>query len=72
MSDIKKKFNISVHGVMTIEDGRIIMSIEDLGDMPLDVILEDFDGREIKITANYDEDYDDYTIVNTNTGEVID
>ena len=72
MSDIKKKFNVSVKGVMTIEDGRIIMSVEELGDIPLDEILEDFDGREVKIQVNYDEDYsDDYAMVNTGTGEVI-
>ena len=72
MSDIKKKFNVSVKGVMTIEDGRIIMSVEELGDIPLDEIREDFDGREVNIKIDYNEDYsDDYAFVNKSTGEVI-
>lgn len=73
MSDVKKKYNVSVKGIMNIEDsGRIIMSVEDLGDIPLDRILDDFDGREIKISVNYDEDYEDTGVeVDPETGEVI-
>lgn len=73
MSDVKKKYNVSVKGIMNIEkNGRIIMSIEDLGDIPLDRILDDFDGREIKISVNYDEDYEDTGVeVDPETGEVI-
>jgi hypothetical protein len=59
MSNVKKKYNVNIKGVLNINsDGRIIMSIEDMGDMPLDEILEDFDGREIKIAVTYDEDYE--------------
>ena len=73
MSDVKKKYNVSVKGTMNIEsNGRIIMSIEDMGDIPLDRILDDFDGREIKLAVNYDEDYEDsYPSVDPETGEVI-
>lgn len=72
MSDVKKKYNVSIKGVMNIdENGRIIMSIEDMGDIPLDRILDDFDGREIKIAVNYDEDYEDEPEVDEETGEVI-
>lgn len=73
MSDVKKKYNVSVKGTMNIEgNGRIIMSIEDMGDIPLDRILDDFDGREIKLAVNYDEDYEDsYVSVDPETGEVI-
>lgn len=73
MSDVKKKYNVSVKGIMNIEpNGRIIMSVEDVGDIPLDRILDDFDGREIKLAANYDEDYEESDIeVDTETGEVI-
>jgi hypothetical protein len=59
MSNVKKKYNVNIKGVLNINaDGRIIMSIEDMGDMPLDEILNDFDGREIKIAVTYDEDYE--------------
>lgn len=73
MSDVKKKYNVSVKGIMNIEpNGRIIMSVEDVGDIPLDRILDDFDGREIKLSANYDEDYEESDVeVDTETGEVI-
>lgn len=72
MSNVKKKYNVSVKGIMNIEpNGRIIMSVEELGDMPLDRILDDFDGREIKLAVNYDEDYEDAIEVDTETGEVI-
>ena len=72
MADVKKKYNVSVKGVMNIEaSGRIIMSVEEMGDIPLDRILDDFDGREIKLAVNYDEDYEDSVEIDTETGEVI-
>lgn len=73
MSDIKKKYNVSVKGIMNIEpNGRIVMSVEDMNDIPLDKILEDFDGREIKLAVNYDEDYEDSSVdVDEDTGEVL-
>ena len=72
MSDVKKKYNVSVKGVMSIEpSGRIIMSVEEMGDIPLDRILDDFNGREVKLAVNYDEDYEDPVEVDAKTGEVI-
>ena len=72
MADVKKKYNVSVKGVMNIEaNGRIVMSVEEMGDIPLDRILDDFDGREIKLAVNYDEDYEDDAVVDVETGEVI-
>ena len=59
MSNVKKKYNVNIKGILNVNsDGRIIMSIEDMGDMPLDEILEDFDGRDVKITLSYEEDYE--------------
>ena len=72
MSDVKKKYNVSVKSVMNInENGRIIMSVEEMGDIPLDRILDDFNGREIKLAVNYDEDYEEAVEIDTDTGEVI-
>ena len=73
MSDVKKNFKVSVKGIMSIENtGRIIMSIEDMGDIALDRILDDFDGREIKMSVTYDEDYEEPQVeVDLDTGEVI-
>ena len=73
MSDIKKKYNVNVKGVINIEpNGRIIMSVEDMGDVPLDRIFDDFDGREVKLALVYDEDYEESEVkVDKETGEVI-
>ena len=73
MSDVKKNFKVSVKGVMNIDsDGRIIMSVEDMGDIPLDHILDDFDGREIKMSVTYDEDYEQPNVdIDLETGEVL-
>ena len=72
MSDVKKNFKVSVKGIMSIEDnGRIIMSVEEMGDIALDTILDDFDGREIKMSVTYDEDYEQPDVdVDLETGEV--
>ena len=59
MSNVKKKYNVNIKGVLNINsDGRIIMAVEDMGDMPLDEILSDFDGRDVKIALSYEEDYE--------------
>lgn len=72
MSNVKKKYNVNIKGVLNItSDGRIVMSIEDIGDMYLDEILEEFDGREVKISVVYDEDYEVESDVDTETGEII-
>ena len=71
MADIKKKYNVNVKGVLNIENnGRIIMSVEDIGDVPLDRIFDDFDGRGVKLALAYDEDYTEPE-VDEETGEVI-
>ena len=59
MSDIKRNFKVSAKGVLNIdEDGRITISVEEEGDYDLSEVLEDFNGREIKLQVTYDEDYD--------------
>lgn len=70
MSDIKRNFKVSAKGVLNIdEDGRITISIEEEGDYDLAKVLEDFNGREIKLQVTYDEDYG--VEVNEDTGEII-
>ena len=70
MSDIKRNFKVSAKGVLNIdEDGRIAISVEEEGDYDLAKVLEDFNGREIKLQVTYDEDYG--IEVNEDTGEII-
>ncbi len=70
MSDIKRNFKVSAKGVLNIdEDGRITISVEDEGDYDLSKVLEDFNGREIKLQVTYDEDYG--VEVDEDSGEII-
>ena len=71
---IVKKYNVSAQGILTIdEDGRLYVSCEDgAQDVSIAKLLEDFDGRQVKISCNYDEEYcEDEVEVDTETGEVI-
>lgn len=71
---IVRKYNVSASGVLSIDaDGRLYVSCEDgAQDVSLAKLLEDFDGRQVKISVNYDEEYsEDEVEVDTETGEVI-
>ena len=70
MSDIKRKYNVSAKGLFTIDDERLYISVEDLGDVALHTLLRDFDGKEVKLQVNYDEDYEEPE-VDTETGEIL-
>lgn len=68
---ITRNYKVVASGVLSIdEDGRIYISVEDKGDIALDVLLEDFDEKAVKLSVSYDEDYDCVS-VDTDTGEVI-
>lgn len=70
MSDIKRNFKVSAKGVLNIdEDGRITISVEEEGDYDLAKVLEDFNGREIKLQVTYDEDYG--VEIDEDTGEIV-
>lgn len=70
MSDIKMNYKVSAKGVLFIDsDGRITISIEGEGDYDLAKVLEDFDGKSVKLSVMFDEDYG--VEVDTDTGEVI-
>ena len=70
MSDIKRNFKVSAKGVLNIDDdGRITISVENEGDYDLSKVLEDFNGREIKLQVTYDEDYG--VEIDEDTGEVV-
>lgn len=71
---IVRKYNVSASGVLSIDrDGRLSVSCEDgAQDVSLAKLLEDFDGRQVKISVNYDEEYaEDEVEVDEETGEVI-
>jgi hypothetical protein len=69
-ADIKYNYKLNVKGLMSIEDGKITMSVEDEGDYPLSYLCEDFNGKVVKVTVTYDEEYEGPN-VDSETGEVI-
>ena len=70
MSDIKLNYKVSAKGVLGIDnDGRMTLSVEDEGDYDLAKVLEDFDGRNVKLSVMFDEDYGVET--DADTGEII-
>lgn len=72
MADVKRKYNLSAKGVLSISEDGIFLSVEDVGDIDLATLLEDFDDKEIKLNVTYDEDYGASDVeVDTETGEVI-
>ena len=70
MSDIKMNYKVSAKGVLFIDnDGRITISVEGEGDYDLAKVLEDFDGKSVKLSVMFDEDYG--VEVDESTGEII-
>ena len=68
---ITRNYKVAASGVLSIdEDGRIYISVEDKGDVALDVLLEDFNEKAVKLSVSYDEDYACIS-VDAETGEVI-
>lgn len=68
---VSKKYSLNIQGVVSIdEDGKAFVSVEDRGDFEIDELLKDFDGKECKISVNYDEDYVPIE-VDPETGELI-
>lgn len=70
MADIKYNYKLNVKGLMTVENGKIIISVEDAGDFDLSCLCEDFSGKIVKIGITYDEDYSEPE-VDPETGEVL-
>lgn len=71
---IVRKYNVSAQGVLTVNDGRLYVSCEDgAQDVSIARLLEDFNGRQVKISCNYDEEYfgEDEAEADTQTREVI-
>lgn len=71
---IVRKYNVSASGVLSIDgNGRLYVSCEDgAQDVSIAKLLEDFDGKQVKISCNYDEEYSEDEIeVDTETGELI-
>ena len=76
MANIKYNFKLNVKGIMSIDGDQIVLSVEDGGDFNFADLCADFNGKLVKISVAYEEDYssdedDDDLDVDLDTGEVI-
>ena len=54
-----RKYSVSAKGILDINDGGIFVEDEDSGEsISLKNLLEDFDGKTVKLSVNYDEEYE--------------
>lgn len=51
-ANIVEKHSLTVQGIVTIREGKIILDVEDLGGRDLAKMLESFKGDLVKITVN--------------------
>ena len=59
MANIVKKYNMNAKGILSIDGDIIALENTDTGEMiQLSVLLEDFKDRLVKLSINYDEDYE--------------
>lgn len=58
MSNININHSVTVNGVLSIDsDGKMIMSVENMGDIELDLLLKEFNEREVVLSVRYDVNY---------------
>lgn len=58
MSNININHSVTVNGVLSIDsDGKMTMSVEDVGDIELDQLLKEFNGREVVLSIQCDANY---------------
>lgn len=67
---VSRKYALNIQGVVTIEDGRIGIIVEDRGEFDLAELMSAFNDNECKISVSYDEEYAGPE-VDAETGEII-
>lgn len=56
---ITKKYSLSANGILAIDDECISIENTETGELiDLKVLLSDFADRSVKLSVNYDEDYE--------------
>lgn len=66
-----KNYKVSGSGVLSIDGDMITVCVEDKGEFNLANVLSDLNGRPVKFSFSYDEDYEETTEADEETGEVI-
>ena len=73
-NSMKKNYKVSGSGVLNIDGDLITICCEDLGEFNLARVLADLDGRDVKFSFSYDEDYgeeEEVLVADPETGEII-
>lgn len=59
MANITRKYALNAKGILSIEDDGIFVENPDTGELiDLKTLLEDFADKTVKLSVNYDEDYE--------------
>lgn len=59
MANIVKKYSMNAKGILSIDGDIVGLENTDTGELfQLSVLLEDFKDRLVKLSINYDEDYE--------------
>ena len=57
-ASISKKYSVSGSGILSIEDEKVAIEVEETGELVfLNDLLKDFKDKDIKISCTYNEDY---------------
>lgn len=58
-ASITKKYSLSANGILDIDENSVALENTDTGEMiDFKTLLSDFAGKTIKLSVNYDEDYE--------------
>lgn len=59
MANIVLKYALNAKGILSIEDGEVAIENPDTGELiKLNELLSDFADKTVKLSVNYDEDYE--------------
>lgn len=57
-ASISKKYSVSGSGILSIEDEKVAIEVEETGELVfLNDLLKDFKDNDVKISCTYNEDY---------------
>lgn len=59
MANITRKYALNAKGILSIEEDGVFIENSDTGELiDLKELLEDFADKTVKLSVNYDEDYE--------------
>ena len=68
---MQKNYKISGSGILTIDNDKITICVDDLGEFNLASVLTDLNEKPVKFSFSYDEDYEAPIDVDAETGEIV-